>query len=74
MCIRDRPVTHNRFSEDDQDADAYEQAPEENASERCITLDNQGKMKKLKRRAVLRTRYYTPNSDPEAYYYSLRCV
>lgn len=27
------PVTHNRFSEDDQDADAYEQAPEENASE-----------------------------------------
>lgn len=66
------PVTRCNYSEDDQDADAYDEAPEINARQQYITLlDNQGRMKKCNRPAVLRTRYYTPNSDPEGYYYSL---
>ncbi|XP_045778745.1 uncharacterized protein LOC123876493 [Maniola jurtina] len=43
-----------------------------NESAPIITLLNRmGRMKKRSKPAVLRTRYYTAVSDPEAYYYSL---
>lgn len=60
------------MSEDNQDADAYA-ADEENSvvRPRIITLlDNAGRMKAINRPAIIRTRYYTASSDPEAYYYS----
>ncbi|CAH2096670.1 unnamed protein product [Euphydryas editha] len=60
------------FDEDQQDADAYDTHNDEVANvQYIILLDNVGRMKKRSRPAILRTRYFTLASDPEAYYYSL---
>ncbi|KAF9798928.1 hypothetical protein SFRURICE_019710 [Spodoptera frugiperda] len=58
--------------EDQQDIDAYESHIENVPVSSCITLlDNLGRMRKRTRPAILRTRYFTLASDPEAHYYSL---
>lgn len=69
-------VTRKDIEEEDLDADAYDEAPEDNIRQRIIRymLDNRGNIKKRNRPAVLRTRYYTSYSDPESYYYSLLVI
>lgn len=66
----------NYIDDDEQDMDAYEdQQGNTNDQHQYITLlDNAGRMKKRKRPAILRTRYFTLASNPEAYYYSLLVV
>lgn len=73
FAVQFETITRIDMSEDNQDADAYA-VDDENAvtRQRIITLlDNAGRMKARTRPAILRTRYYTASSDPEAYYYSL---
>lgn len=63
---------HLTPNEDDGNADAYNDEEESNSRSRYITLlDNMGKMKERSQPAILRTRYFTPASDAEGYYYSL---
>ncbi|CAH0702844.1 unnamed protein product [Spodoptera exigua] len=69
FAVRYETVSSTIWSEDDGDAELRE---EDNITTvRYIKLLDNTRMRVRNRPAVLRTRYYTINSDKEAYYYSL---
>ncbi|CAG9789628.1 unnamed protein product [Diatraea saccharalis] len=73
FSVQFETITRIDVSEYNQDADAYAVDDDYTVTrQRFITLlDNAGRMKARTRPAILRTRYYTASSDPEAFYYSL---
>ncbi|PZC74948.1 hypothetical protein B5X24_HaOG206881 [Helicoverpa armigera] len=68
FAIRYETVSSTTWSEDNGDVELRD---EEMIPIRYITLQDNSRMRVRNRPAVLRTRYYTVNSDKEAYYYSL---
>jgi len=69
FAVRYESVSGKVWTEDDGDIELNENLQEE--SLRYIILRNRTRMRIRSKPAVLRTRYYTLNSDREGYYYSL---
>ncbi|CAG4993919.1 unnamed protein product [Parnassius apollo] len=68
FAVRFETVSNTTWSEDNGDAELRD---EDITPERYIRLQDNTRLRVRNRPAVLRTRYYTINSDKEAYYYSL---
>ncbi|CAH2107698.1 unnamed protein product [Euphydryas editha] len=68
FAVRFETVSNTTWSEDNGDAELRD---EDITPVRYIRLQDNTRMRVRNRPAVLRTRYYTINSDKEAYYYSL---
>ena len=68
FAVRFETVSHPAWNEDDGDEELRET---HNEPLRFIKLRDNTRMRIRNKHAVLRTRYYTLNSDKESYYYSL---
>lgn len=68
FAVRFETVSNATWSEDNGDAELRD---EDITPVRYIRLQDNTRMRVRNRPSVLRTRYYTINSDKEAYYYSL---
>lgn len=69
FAVRFETVSNTTWSEDNGDAELRDEDP---TPVRYMRLQDNTRMRVRNRPAVLRTRYYTINSDKEAYYYSLK--
>ncbi|XP_013140257.1 PREDICTED: uncharacterized protein LOC106104649 [Papilio polytes] len=68
FAVRFETISNTTWSEDNGDAELRD---EDITPVRYIRLQDNTRMRVRNRPAVLRTRYYTINSDKDAYYYSL---